>query len=685
MTTTVTTTQGFGNPMAGADDLRKWIEPGWLDNGPPMSPEIRDSIGIGGDSGRGLWGLPNDGFSLSNAREGFYSWGGPLWALAGDYQLCWCAAGSAVNTLSLALSGTVSGGGGYCSKPEHYQVPLGTIRITGPAVLPGSSQVFQCVRRRGCEIKDFEGTMPEGSRLLIAKADCGGAAYPGAPNRGQSFPSADGHSFSWGPSATTLAPGLYKLCWCANIVVCSEPKHFGAYSGLLRIKAPLSDSPLRYCPLGLECNITGVFGQGLHNGDRIAALTVCGAGAFTTAFENQGISIATYGLGAVYTLPKSLANGKYRICWCPGEHVCIRGDDFDTDLGVLIVGGPHPSAVYLCFEWQPCTIQAMEGNVLRDGDMLRLVPPGTSCPESADSDEGPELVPGFPLSGVALPAFNGGYSYTWGEGIVRAEPGTYTLCYCSFEMSGGCTNHSDFLTPAGSLRVGTSQEFQFNTRPEDNPPRSSDRLYAVVLASFVPVLLAVAMGIGWYRRRGGIVKVAPEAPSLFVAKPSFITIAQGKAKAMHEVEQVMHVRMSAPGEYGAMSTKRKNFEVTQELPVAMDMPDFRSDRQKRKSEIATSPDGDAESDDEAEGSGGVAARGGASWRHQTSPDSSLPESIEDDTAPKEGRRERRRAKKERKNLRQAAEAADRVLPPPRPQFTNFRRCEAVMELLDADD
>merc|ERR1719436_1237028 len=126
--------------------------------------------------------------------------------------------------------------------------------------------------------------MPVGSKLLIADVECGGEATPGAPNGGASLPSSDGSTFSWGPTPMFLNPGVYKMCWCAAVITCFGPEDYKAYSGLLRVKAPTSPLQQWFCQLGLQCNITGIYGPGLHNGDKVAVLPACGAGDFTDKF-----------------------------------------------------------------------------------------------------------------------------------------------------------------------------------------------------------------------------------------------------------------------------------------------------------------------------------------------------------------------------------------------------------------
>jgi len=221
--------------------------------------------------------------------------------------------------------------------------------------------------------------------------------------------------------------------------------------------------------------------------------------------------------------------------------------------------------------------------------------------------------------GVSLPATGEGHHYSWGDGLVRTEPGLYDLCYCNKAAGGkACTQGKHFVTPAGSVRVATSKEFQYNTRPADNQPRSYDKFYALVLAFLLPVLFAVAMCIGWYRRRG-IPKNEPEAPPLFKVGLSFVEIAQQRAEQMHQVKQVMEVRLAAPADDIALAARGGQSGAA--MPMKGDVPDFRTDkRDRRRADIAQMPHGSH---------GGDAGGAAAPPREQAR----LPGSVEDDAPP----------------------------------------------------
>lgn len=674
-TTKVTTTAYIGPGFS--HELPKWVEGGWIEYGQGMTPEIESSIGIGGEPGRAMYGFPGRGISEPSARRGYYRWNGPLWAFAGEYQMCWCSTGSGDIDFERRVISYVNGEE-WCSKPEHFLVPFGSLLVSGPGVLPRSSQIFQCVRLRGCEINDYEGTMPVGSKLLIAEGECGGKAKPGAPNEGQSLPSKDGVRFTWGQEPLRLAPGPYRLCWCAAVITCFSATDFAAYSGLISVKAPTASRENWFCQLGLECNISGISGYGLHNGDKIAVLVACGSGMFTTNFKGGGVSTKTYELGNKFLLPQSVMYGVFKVCWCAGENLCSRGEDYDTEVGNLRVGGPDASALYVCHEWQPCNI-LIQGAALNDNDMIRVVPAGTDCASIAASDNGPGPVDGFPRSGVAFPAVGGGHQYSFGDGLLRAPPAVYDLCYCNFIISKRrCSTQGGFITQGGSIRVGTSKEYQYATRPKDNEPRSNDQLYPWFLAILLPIVLAIAACLGWgrqqwCRRKGQKVEPETEAVNIFTIVRNFAESAQAKAKTMHQVRQILEIRLSSGAQVERQISRKKNGSPTSKTTIAS-VPNFQ----------------DEEEDDEAEVTAGSGIDGDET-AHRAGSKVSLPSSAAESTGDNSGMRqgskshsntsqERRRSR--RKSIRRTSVTEE--LPPPPPDldvFTNMRS-NKVWEILE---
>merc|ERR1719326_1261411 len=213
-------------------------------------------------------------------------------------------------------------------------------------------------------------------------------------------------------------------------------------------------------------------------------MTVCGGGLGSNAFENRGVSVETGPDGTWFQLSRAITAGRFRLCWCAGETLCVAGRDYDHDLGALVVGGPDKSAVYLCYEWEPCTIHGLLGNNLYNGDRLVVIQTGIDCDTfSFQNDTTRGLLKDWPLDGVSSYATNGGTVFTWGSAQVRVPPGIYTLCWCGvLNAPGGlCNTTAPFKILAGQIRVGTSKEFMYATRKEDPEPRSMEMMYGLLL------------------------------------------------------------------------------------------------------------------------------------------------------------------------------------------------------------
>ena len=513
-----------------------WVSAGWaVSEG--FSPQELESFGIQtvqrewGDpfnaSDRGAYGFPNFGFTVPHATPGYFSWGGPTWAFAGTYIVCWCGG-----------EATLAG----CESPSDFLAPVGLVEVSGPGVLPFAAQMFRCVRMRQCELSNLQGTQPPTSKLLIAAGACGGPPADGMPRKGQSLPSVEGTTYTWGPERVMANPQKYYLCWCSTITACDNYESFQSYAGLLQVKAP-TYSPLRFfCPLASVCNITGIVGEGLSNQDTVMVLTSCGD-AVTDAenFRMGSVSLATYDNGGSFTLPPGQRAGIYQVCWCAGEQICLNGRDYSTTLGRLEIGGPDDSVTYRCFEWEPCSIEELEGGSLSDGDRLLVVPDGTDCfTGTADV-----RLANFPNNAVSLPATAGGRSFSWGSGLVRADPGVYALCWCHapYAFNGTCTEDGPFDVPGGVLRIGNSKEFQYVTRPEDNPPRPGDQNVAYLLAIPLPLLFFAAIGLGVKRLVGRRMREQDEAPNPWAVKSDGLdTMQQQRSKLGGEVLEVSQTR-----------------------------------------------------------------------------------------------------------------------------------------------
>jgi hypothetical protein len=548
-----------GTPGAGGASalLPLWEQGGWLTYGPVMADGILESSGgpLRSDSltSRGVWGMPNYGMSKPDARVGFFSWGAPSQLAPGTYSLCWCAARA------------------ECTDPEHFKVLISPIRFIGPAVLPSASQARVCVRNRQCELLNYTGVWPSsGGQFLIARGLCGSSSFAlGAPRKGISYTTANGNDFVWGQDPIITPPGKYRLCWCFQAFACTQDSDFASYGGMLRVKAPYG--PLRYffCAMNAPCYIRDVFGEASHSGDKVMIMTVCGDGLGTDGFVDRGVSVDTGLDGTWFQLPLAIKAGSYRACWCAGETLCAGGNDFDHDLGQMVVGGPDSSAVYQCYEWEPCTLPGLIGTELRRGDRLLAISPLLNCSEPNITTIG---LSGWPEGGLSGFAVERGTIFSWGSKQVRVAPGVYQLCWCSSMAApaGICNESASFDMPAGFMKVGTSKEFQFATRVEDPEERQMDAMYGLLLLAPLALGACTLFVLGFKRITTMNTKLERVAPDPFPQKKAWSAAEQDKLKLTHAVKQVASQRELSRGTKALFDQEEMEIEL----------PDFTGTRKK---------------------------------------------------------------------------------------------------------
>jgi len=386
--------------------------------------------------------------------------------------------------------------------------------------------------------------------MFIASGLCGSNAALGAPRKGISFVAPDGNSFIWGQKAIVSPPGKYRLCWCFGGFACTQPSEFVSYAGILRVKAPFGPIREFWCTVGMPCQITDVLGEGSNSGDRVMVMTVCGDGLGTIGFENRGVSVETAPDGSWFKLPRAVTAGRFRACWCAGETLCAAGMDYDHDLGGLMVGGPDVSAVYTCYEWEPCRILGLLGSDLHNGDRLLAVDASLNC---SDPNITSKTLFGWPQAGFSSYGSRGGTTFDWGSerGLkgLRVAPGVYTLCWCGVRTAPGgvCNETAPFDAPAGQVRVGNSKEFQYTTRVEDPEERSMDPMYGILLLA--PLALgATCLGILGYRKVTLINNnQVVAAPHPFPEKKAWAHQEQDRLRLQHSVKQVKAQRELAKG------------------------------------------------------------------------------------------------------------------------------------------
>jgi len=546
------------------------MQDGWLQYGPHLTVKELELSGgpLTATSAvrRGVWGVPNEGISKPDPRPGYYNWGLPLQNEPGEYSLCWCAARE------------------DCSTPENFKVLISPIVFRGPQVLPSSAQTVICVRNRQCQAMNFTGVWPSaGGQLFIADGLCGQSkAALGAPRDGVSETSPQGNDFSWGSEPIITPPGKYRLCWCLIGYACTQPEEFVSFAGILRVKAPFGPRREFFCAIGRKCTVSDIIGEGGGPTDQVAVMTVCGNGDPTDAFEKGGVSKTASADGTSFGLPKAIKGGTFQLCWCAGESLCASGLDFDHTLGTLIVGGPDPSPLYVCYEWEPCTIESLKGTVLRNGDRLLVLHGTYNCSNETktNSSFGGHLSQ-WPQGGLGEPATRSGTVHTWGSGKVRVAPGIYTLCWCSIINSGNCTEHSLYDTPAGQVRVGTSKEFQYLSGVTDPEPRNMEALYGLLLVGPL-ALAACSLGFFGYKRitaRNNKREAIAAHP--FPTKKAWAQSEQDRLRLMHSVKQVKAQRELALDTLDGMEEDGRM--------QALDLPNFSGKKQSERKSLFMVP------------------------------------------------------------------------------------------------
>ncbi|CAE8584157.1 unnamed protein product [Polarella glacialis] len=195
------------------------------------------------------------------------------------------------------------------------------------------------------------------------------------------------------------------------------------------------------------------------------------------------------------------------------------------------------------------------------------VPDGTDCTRHYLGAPPPLGQEGFPNGGVAAASTNGGRSHDWGKGLIRSFPGMYAICWCSnSSVPGGCTETGPFNVPGGAIRIGTSEEFQYVTRQEDNKARPGDENLQYLIAAPIPFLLcgAIIFGIKKVSQRKSASE--PEAPSLRrPAADQTLSVQQQKDKGKYDVSIVMDTR----AKISHMLAKRKEQSGPKDVVLAL--------------------------------------------------------------------------------------------------------------------
>jgi hypothetical protein len=238
-----------------------------------------------------------DSYSLPSTKNGTkFAWGDSqtsptqvITASGGLYRMCWCASGYA------------------CGIPEDFQTDAGVHNVIGPFMLlpdptgekTGAERVqhFICTSNEPCAITGLQGKWLQNGDQLMIKKDCRpewiyNTSVSFWPSRTYIWGVSDlakmsvmvddvsYQSYAWGLDGTTSfrevrsEGAYYRMCWCAKGFQCDERQDFVVDAGTMQLNGPHFDQN-RTCFSGTVCEIRGITGVGLSDGDRTMVLSFC--------------------------------------------------------------------------------------------------------------------------------------------------------------------------------------------------------------------------------------------------------------------------------------------------------------------------------------------------------------------------------------------------------------------------
>jgi hypothetical protein len=203
------------------------------------------------------------------------------------------------------------------------------------------------------------------------------------------------------------------------------------------------------CVSGTVCDVSGITGVKLADGDRTMVLRYCDTDLYVARFINLGLSDDAKEEGSRLTwheggvLPITSPGGFYKMCWCATTQLCTRnGRNFRVDYGVFYVIGPVPLTQHrTCISGQNCTVNSIAGIGLMDGDKFMAL---GACGDPLT------FVDRFPGGGISTPSIAGGSTYNWAT-YVTSSGGDYFLCWCSTHVN--CDNSAAFNVETGLLTM----------------------------------------------------------------------------------------------------------------------------------------------------------------------------------------------------------------------------------------
>jgi hypothetical protein len=152
----------------------------------------------------------------SEPVRSFPNRGTAFWSSSGDFRWPYGSDFSAVSVGSYRVCWSALQNSEYI-----YNYEIGRLSVLGPS----PHQLLICFDRVSCTIDRYEGIgIQQKDRLFITEmsSSCSlfidGNTIDVFPNQGISFPSKNGHEYSFGPSAVnvTQTPVVFRVCWCSG-------------------------------------------------------------------------------------------------------------------------------------------------------------------------------------------------------------------------------------------------------------------------------------------------------------------------------------------------------------------------------------------------------------------------------------------------------------------------------------
>jgi hypothetical protein len=414
----------------------------------------------------------------------------PTSAAGGQYRLCWC--GSPDTIIALSWSGGLWPV--TCSNAENFRTDAGGLTLIGPSPL---YQHATCVSGRTCSIDGITSVfMSSHDKFIVLDTCATSSVLPRFAGRGFAVDvSSTGAVVSWGVAPVTASGGEYRLCWCAGLQFqCGSTHNYHVDLGKLVLVgvSPLSQD--RTCVSGQMCELDGITGTALQDGDAFLVLDTCSTQSTVPRFSRAGTFKSVSGSGMVVSwgdVATSAAGGLYRLCWCasygtmpalsdlnastldtpssilssgaPNNRssplllgACNVWEDFNTDAGSITVVGLSP--LYqdrTCVSGQTCSLDGILGVSMVSDDLVLAL---DTCGRGS-------IVPRFPGPGhIQLsPGVDEEALLDWGSIPLTPAGGEYRLCWCAASKF-SCISADAFRVDVGTISIiGVDSLFQGRT------------------------------------------------------------------------------------------------------------------------------------------------------------------------------------------------------------------------------